>query len=485
MILIRSVKVVDGTGKPAYTADVLVDSDKISAIGYFPNKTADLIIDGMGFYLMPGFIDVHTDSDHSLALFTNSGQKEFLLQGITTVVGGNCGSSLAPLLYGTLESIQKWADTTQINVNWNTVADFFKVLAKRKMGVNFSTLIGHSTVRRGILGEELRDLTDKEMAVFKKALEEALKEGGLGFSTGLSYAHSKGTPYNEIKTLVEVVKKYDGVYATHLRNEKEGLVDSVKETIRLAEETSVKTIISHLRPLMENENNFQEAIGLINKTKADLSFDVYPFDVSLTPIYTLLPQWVQAGGLSFMLSQLLDESVYGRIVKDLPSLKRDDLIIASAPGNEFLVGKTIGDIAKNQGVIIPEALLRIMITTRLKSLVFYKNLNQNLVNDLLVHPKSLITSNTIRLVAKAFFRFLELATAKMSVEEAIKKITSSPATKYNIKNRGVIKEGMAADLVLMRNPNQPSAEMVMVNGRLAVKGGEYQNILAGEIIKRE
>ena len=140
MILIRSAKVVDGSGKPAYTADVLIQGDKITAVGYFPTKKADLIIDGLGFYLTPGFIDIHTDSDHSLDLFLHPDQKDFLLQGVTTIIGGNCGSSLAPLLYGQLESIQKWTDINQINVDWHTVGEFFQVLNRKshKRILNYS-----------------------------------------------------------------------------------------------------------------------------------------------------------------------------------------------------------------------------------------------------------------------------------------------------------------------------------------------------------
>ncbi len=464
--LIRSVKVIDGTGKPAYTADVLVENKKIAAIGYFPNKTAEKIIDGMGYYLAPGFIDIHSDADHSLSIFSNPEQKEYLAQGVTTIIGGNCGSSLAPLLYGTLESIQKWADINQINVDWQTMADFLKVLEKRNLGVNFFTLVGHSTIRRSIVGEAFRDLTDKELEVFKKVLSEALEQGGLGFSTGLSYAHSQRTSFKEIEALAEVVKKHDGVYATHLRNEKEGLLDSINETIKIAEETGAKIIVSHFRPLIGNEENFKQALELLEKTKTETFFDVYPFDVSMMPIYKLLPLWAQNGGLALMREQLLDHQLFQRILRELPPLKKEDLTIASAPGNEFLVGKNIGEIAKNQGVPISEALLKLMITTRLKALVFYKNINMDLVLESLIHPKSFISSNTIRLQEKAFLKFLQMVNGKLPIEEAIRKITSQPAQMFNLQERGMIKESFFADLVMFKNPNAPVIEVTIINGQI-------------------
>lgn len=466
MILIRSVKVIDGTGKPAYTADVLIEKDRIAAIGFFPTKKAEKVIDGIGYYLAPGFIDIHSDVDHSLSIFSDPEQKEYLSQGVTTIIGGNCGSSLAPLLYGTLESIQKWTDINQINIDWQTMGDFLKVLERKKLGVNFFTLVGHSTIRRSIVGEVFRDLTDKELEVFKKVLSEAFEQGGLGLSTGLSYAHSQRTSFKEIEVLAEIVKKYNGVYATHLRNEKEGLPDSINETIKIAEETGVKTIVSHFRPLLENEENFKKALELLKKTKTETFFDVYPFDVSMMPIYKLLPLWAQNGGLAIMYKQLLDHQLFQRILKELPPLSRDDLIIASAPGNEFLVGKTIGEIAKNHGVTIPEALLKLMITTRLKALVFYKNINMSLVSELFIHPKSFISSNTMRLSEKAFLKFLQMVNGKLSIEEAIKKITGKPSQFFNLKDRGIIKEGYFADLVLFKDSGAPIIEIVIVNGQI-------------------
>ena len=149
-------------------------------------------------------------------------------------MGGMCGASLAPLLYGSLESLQKWGDTNRVNVNWHTMAEFFAVMDKRPTAVNFGTLVGHATIRRAIVGEALRELTKNELNVFMRTLEEALSEGAFGLSTGLGYVHARKTPYAELRSLAEIVKKFHGVYATHLRQESTGVKESVEETIRLA-----------------------------------------------------------------------------------------------------------------------------------------------------------------------------------------------------------------------------------------------------------
>src|ERR1044072_3559400 len=154
-LLIKNVKVL-GTGRaPEEKADVFVSGEVISAVGSFPHKGADEVIDGQGGWLMPGFIDVDTTSAHYLSSFDAPEQEDFLKQGVTTIIGGHCGASLAPLLYGSLESLRKWGDTNEINVDWHTVAEFFARLAQRPLGVNFGMLAGHSTIRRAILGEDV------------------------------------------------------------------------------------------------------------------------------------------------------------------------------------------------------------------------------------------------------------------------------------------------------------------------------------------
>lgn len=215
-ILIKNVKIIGAEKKIDDSADIFIKGDKISALGNFSDKKADEIIDGQGMYFTPGFIDVHSDSDHYLSLFTYPSQEDFLRQGITTAIGGQCGSSLAPLLYGSLESVRKWSDIDNFNVNWRGLKEFFDFLEQKSFGINFATLIGHSTIRRAIIGDTQRNLTKNELAVFQKVLEESLEEGGFGLSTGLEYIHARATSFGELKFLGEIVKNYNGVYATHL-----------------------------------------------------------------------------------------------------------------------------------------------------------------------------------------------------------------------------------------------------------------------------
>jgi len=498
-LLIKNVQIIGGATGVATGSDVFVSDNRISAIGNFPNKKADIVLDGQGAYLCPGFIDSNTDSDHYLTLFDNPGQEDFIKQGVTTIMGGMCGASLAPLLYGSLESLQKWGNTNRINVNWHTMAEFFTVMDKRPSGVNFGTLVGHSTVRRAIVGEPLRELTRNELNVLSRTIETALAEGAFGLSTGLGYVHARKTPYSELRALAEIVKKYHGVYAAHLRHESTGVKGSVEETIRLARETGVSTLINHFAPVIGSEKEYEEALALINDLPAevDLRFDISPSPNSLMPIYTYLPEWVQTGGIAVMQANIKDEWLLPRIKKDIPELDEDNFIIAEASGNESLVGKSLREIKDIYEVKDSrDALLRLMQALELKGSVLYKNLDPGLIAKAITSPRSLIASNAPSVAASApgekhvksdrttatFSAFLALVEEQkmMPFEAAIKKLTQDPAHLFGITGRGAVIEGNYADFVCFRGNE---VKFTIVNGRVVEKENAFQSALPGKILR--
>lgn len=500
-LLIKNVKVLGGEGRSANEtnrqgSDIFIQGDKISAIGTFPNKKAGEVIDGQGAYLAPGFIDVNTDSDHYLSLFEYPSQDDFLKQGVTTIIGGMCGASLAPLLYGSLESIRKWVDTSRFNVNWHTMREFLLSIEKRGLGVNFGTLAGHSTIRRAVVGDKIRELTKNEAEIFGSVARRALEEGGLGLSTGLGYVHSYKTPYSEIKLLANIVKEYDGVYATHLRKNGAEVGESVDETIQVAEETGVKTNISHFMPLRGSEEEYVKALEKISHVPGDLdfSFDVYPFDTSILTLYSFLPVWVQ-NTRERMVASIKDSWLQQKIKRDFPNVNPDDITVAQAPGNEFLVGKSLGDLSKMYNAPdYQSALLQLMLVTELKCVVFHKNIAAPLIAEAVRHPRSLIASNAASFresdsvlkperATKTFTKFLKLVEGEklMPLEDAVKKITLMPAKKFGLKNRGVVREGAFADLVIFKDA---SVKTVIVNGIIAVKDGLFEGRLAGRVLRK-
>ena len=502
-ILIKNIQLIDGTGQPPVKADILVKNNKISALGSFPNYRADEIIDGVGAYLSPGFIDIDTDSDHYLTLFDNSSQKDFLLQGVTTIIGGHCGASLAPLLYGSLESIREWTDINKINVNWHSLGEFFKVLEKKKIGVNFGTLVGHTTIRESLVGPSRsgrtkRDLSKNELKILNFILERSLKEGALGFSSGLGYLQARETSYNELKTLVSTTARYKGVYATHLRDEKENLISSVKETLKIAEETGAETLISHFRPLIGYEEDYDKALELLKSSqKNGIYFDIYPFSESIVLLQSFLPLWAQKEGKNSILKDIQSNAIRSKIIKELPALKGNNFTIISAPGNEYLVGKSLKQFSKNANTTIKKGLLSLMELTKFRAAVSYRNINFDKVLEFLKHDKAIIASNsasfkeerglkkTIRPERSycTFTKFLELAEKNkiLPLEKAVYKITGLPAKFMKLNGRGIIREGYLADLVIFKDSQ---IREVILNGHRVVKDGEYNNELAGKILKR-
>jgi N-acyl-D-aspartate/D-glutamate deacylase len=497
-LLIKNVQIVGGAKEFPEPRDIFVSDDKISAIGVFPNKRADIVLDGQGAYLSPGFIDVNTDSDHYLTLFDYPSQEDFLRQGVTTIFGGMCGSSLAPLAYGTLESIQKWGDTNRVNVNWHSLAELLRVLDRRPLAVNFGTLVGHSTIRRAIVGEALRDLTKNELGVFARILETSLKEGAFGFSTGLAYVHSHKTSYFELSFFADIVRRFHGVYATHLRDAALGIKESIDETIKLTKEAGVRTLVSHFVPILGAEQPYEAALTAMNELPEEVAmrFDIYPSSSSLMPIYTFLPKWAQNGGVAVMLANVKDEWLLARVRKDMAALDEEHFIIAQAPGSDFLVGKSLRDIRNMYELKeARDALLKLMAATNMKGTIIYQNLNHALALKAIESKRSFIASNAASFddtgkykqlkserTTATFTRFLSLAEQEkiMPFDEAIRKITIEPAKMFDLAGRGEIKEGNFADLVCFKGEE---VRFTIVNGVVVYAGGEFQKKFPGKVLR--
>lgn len=475
-LLVKGVQVL-GASKPLpKQVDIFVSGGKISAIGNFPHKGADEVIDGQGAYVSQGFIEVSAESDHDLSLFQEPDQQKYLAQGVTTIVCGQGGSSLAPLLYGTLESIRKWVDP-RLNVNWSTVKEFLSTLEKKPLGVNFATLVGHSTIRRALIGDELRDLTKNELAVFGGVLERALREGGFGLSVGLATAHTKGTSYPELKTLAKIVKNYDGLYATSLRKPAT-LLDSMNETVRVAQETGVKTIVSNFLPHEKEGKEYKQAVAILDALPKETPFyfNISLLEADVVPLYQFLPEWAQKGSLEEMNGRLRDEWLTPRIVKDLTAIRPEHFKITRAVRHEALSGRTLQDFMALYSLKNTKAaLLKLMLITDLKCVIEYKNTDSKLLRTALQHPRSIPTSD--------FTKYLSwVANGLLPLEEAIKKITTLPAQLLNIPGRTGVKEGNAADLVGFKNEE---IKFVVVNGRLAFKDGALSDLRAGEILRHK
>ena len=474
-LLIKGVQVIDGLGNEPYKADILVQKNIISAIGNLKARKTSKVIDGLGNYVTPGFIDIHNSADHYLSLLSNAQQENFIKQGITTIIGGHCGASLAPILYGDLTSIRKWADPRDININWHTVSELLRSLERISLGLNFGTLTGHSTIRRTLIAERTR-LLPKELDVFKEMLSHAMKDGAFGLSSGLGYIHGRAVSRKEIHELLGVVENFGGIYSVHLRNETDKILDSVKEIVEATEGRGVKTIISHFRSIAGFGSEFKETLEYIGDTE-NLYFDTCPFDVSVRPLYTFLPEWAQVENLEKMLESVRSKKVTELIEKDLSGIHGKDITIAGAPHHEYLVGKTVEEVSRNLGLTSAQALIHIMDVTNLRAIVFYKDVNNELLTKAITHEKSFVASHSKGALSgefvvherskQTFPKYLDIAVGggTMSLPKAIEKITSRPAEFLGLKNRGVIKDGNIADLVSL-GKNDYEVKDVVIGGKI-------------------
>jgi len=520
-ILIKNSIIIDGAKNNKHKADIAISEGKIKKIGKLGASQAKIIIGAENLYASPGFIDINNHSDTYLTLFTIPSLESLLKQGITTILGGNCGSSLAPLVSADiLKTIQKWADIREINLNWLSFKEFLEELNKKRIGLNFASLVGHSTIRRGILKDEFRNLKPKEMKMMKELLKSSLKEGAFGLSSGLVYSHAKIAPPKEIIDLVKIIKDFNGLYTTHIRGEAEELLPAIKETIEVAKKTKVSVEISHLKAMGRNFwPNMAKAIQLIEEAKnPNINFDIYPYTITGSVLYILLPDWVAEGGKFMLLKRLKNPSTKAKIIKEMQERKDyeyNKITVAMSPIDKTFIGRKITEIAQSQNTSVEEAIINMLIASEGRVITFLDTLNEENVEMGLAHPVSFIASDgagyNLQYYQKkkelvhprcfgAFPRFLGKYVREkelMTWEEAIYKITGGPAQKLGLKDRGLLKENYWADLVLFNpkkiidkanfeNPYQypGGIEYVFVNGKMAIEKGIYTGEKAGRVLKK-
>ncbi len=516
-LLIKNGLVVDGSGKPPKILDISVEADKIVNIDEKINVKARNTIDAEGKLVTPGFIDIQNHSDSYWQIFDNPGLHSLITQGYTTILIGNCGASLAPLLSKeALLSIQKWHDLGGTNINWQSFSEYINELSKKRFACNIASLVGYSTLRRGVVGDQIRSLEKEELEALKRILRESMEAGAFGLSSGLSYSHEIIISELELYELAKIVKEKQALFSIHLRSEGQEVIEAVDEALDIAKNTEVNLKISHLK--LRNKANwdkFEQVVDHLDNSYhkgVNVHFDVYPYDTIWQPLYSYLPKWAIEGGRKLMLKQLSDSVQKNKILMYLNStgIKFVDLVIASTANRLNFVGKTLGQIAKNLEVASEEALLHLIENGGSEVLVFEKNLDQKQVEKLALHPLSFIATDGAgfsdkqpgKLVHPRCFgttpKFLNIATNNgMEIEKAVKKLTSGPAEKIGLKDRGRLKIGYFADILIIdrnelrdlatyNNPYQFSRGFtnVFTNGKLVFSDGKFTEALPGYVLRK-
>lgn len=517
-LLIKNAKVIDGTGTQAYKADVAVTGDQISSIAPVIDAEAQSVVDASGKILSPGFIDIQNHSDVYWHIFDNPQLDSLITQGYTSILVGGCGASLAPLLSpAALLSIQKWHNLEGTNINWQSFSEYIEALSRTRTACNIASLVGYSTLRRGMVGDDIRRLEKNEIAGLQKALMESLEAGAFGLSSGLSYAHEMSISEIELFELAKTVKKYNSLMSIHLRSEGSEVVEALEESLDIARSTDANIKISHLK--VRGEQNFSKMEQVVNILDTayhqglHVHFDSYPYDTIWQVIYSYLPKWAIEGGRTVMLKHFNNPVQRNKILTYLNNsgVKFSDLIIASTSNNLNFTGKTLGQVASNLEVSSEQAVLHLIQNGGSEILVFEKNLNEQHVDEFISHPLSFIATdgggfsqvNKAKLVHPRCFgtapKVLKMAREQkhLSLEETVFKLTSGPAQKMGLKKRGAIVPGNFADLVIFdektvadkstyENPYQFShgIEYVFVNGQSVVQNGKITGTLPGYTLRK-
>lgn len=519
-LIIKNGKIIDGTGRGQFDADLGIKGGEIAEIGNLKSASARRTIDAGGNFVTPGFIDVQNHSDSYWTIFDYPHQESMLLQGITTILVGHCGASLAPLpSLEAVKAVQKWHTLEGKNLNWQYFDEYLNELKKQELGINLASLVGHSTIRRGLLGDATRKISAAELKILQRLTVNSLKAGAFGLSVGLVYAHEFHTSFEELSLLARAVKGFNRMLSVHLRSEGSQIIESLAEILRLSKESEIKTKISHLKVRgHKNHPQFEQILDLIENARSQgvkISFDIYPYLTTWSVLYTYLPKWSFDGGRAALLKRLRQPYLRKKILDSLKeqSVDLSNIIVATATSSPHLVGRTLGDIAVDQGASVEEALLNLISATESEIVVFDQNLDSEQMLELLKHPLSMIATDgagmdlaagrhSRNLVHPRCFgtmpRFLSLCLRKnlLPPEKMIFKITGMPAAFVGLGNRGVLKAGNWADVTVfdpgevkdratLLSPYQPPVgiKWVVVNGQITVAEGQLANTWAGRVLR--
>lgn len=521
-ILIKDGTIIDGSGQPRFRGDVGIQDGRIQDIGRpaLEGAKAAKTITAADKFVAPGFIDITHHADHNWSLFQNPGQDYLLTQGVSTILVGNCGTSYAPLpSREAIESLRKWLPSAGININWLTMREFLAELERHELGVNVATLIGHGTIRRGILKNAPRPLTPDELSELIGLMRQGMRDGAFGLSTGLIYSHEASATLEELTALARAVAEADGIYKTHLRHEGTNLAPAVNEAVELRREANVRVIISHFKAIGKRSwPTFPKTLQMIeraNEDGANFHFDISPYQRTGSFLYLLLPPWAREGGFGAMLERIQNPETRTRIIAALKgeTIVPDRYIVASSaiPGAN---GKTVLEMAEHANQTPEEAILDLLSASRGKVTIFGKTLSFNNLLAGIAHPLGVIASDgsgvSTELIQSgklvhprstgAFPHFLHRFVKEREVmtwEEGIRKITSLPAEVAGFRERGRIQPQYRADIAVFNpeairdrssyhNPyvHATGIEAVVINGKLAIESGQPTGVAAGQVLRR-
>lgn len=527
--VVRSAKIVDGSGNPWYRADVGVDGERIAAIGDLGRARADQVLDGAGLVVAPGFIDIHTHSDLPL-LIDGEGQAH-IQQGVTTNVLGNCGGSTAPVTDESVEAMSRQLAEIDESTcwDWRSMGQYLDRLERQGVSVNVVPLVGQGTIRGAVMGYADRPPTAAELERMCDLVSGAMADGAFGLSSGLIYVPGSYAATEELIALARVVAGWGGIYASHIRGENDTLLPAVAEAIQIGREAGLPVQIAHMKAMGRHMwGKSADSLRMVDEARADgvdVTCDQYPYNASATGLGAYLPSWVHVGGPEALRERLRQPEVRAHVKHDIlhgvegwTSLHKgvgwDNTMVTRVASDPTLEGLTVSEVARRRGVDDFDAAFDLLLENDGRVSVVYFTIGDEDIERIMRHPSVMIGSDSSAIAAQGvlargkphprtfgtFARVLgEYVRERqtLTLEQAIRKMTSLPAGRLGLHDRGLLRPGMKADLVLFdpstvadratyTEPCQYPMGIahVMVNGRLTVSGGRHLGVRAGAVLRR-
>jgi N-acyl-D-amino-acid deacylase len=521
-LLIRNGYILNGdpSGGSPVKADIGIRDDHVLAIGDLADTGAEKVLDIHGLYASPGFIDAHAHSEFTLLADGRAAGK--ISQGITTEVNGNCGLSAAPLSGPALERREDELRELDIRERWNSFDEYFTLLTRRGMALNFSTLVGHNSLRASVAGYSDRNLTAEEKGKVTRLLLDAMRSGARGLSSGLIYPPGVFTETSEIIELAGAAALHGGIYTTHMRSEDDALLEAVDEVLAVSAGAGVRAHISHLKTSgRQNWSKLGQVLQRIEEARMSglsVTCDRYPYTASGTDLDALLPSWAVEGGKNEEMRKIKEEKA--GLIRDILGAYPDrscwDAVRISSLGserNKWMEGKSLSEIATRRGEKAVETILNILLEEELRvGAVFFTMSDENL-QAILRLPYCVIGSDSasrsfdgVTAVGiphpRGFGSFPRVLghfvreKSVLSLGEAVYKMTKLPARIFGLERRGVIEEGCYADIVVFdpdavrdtADYDSPYGKPegihhVFVNGTAVMLDGKLTGALPGRVLR--
>jgi len=515
--------VLDGLGNPTRKHNIYVAGDRIELVSSGEMLPADETLSTKGLVVAPGFVDTHSHSD--LMLFTDPFAKSKITQGVTTEIVGQDGFSVAPVRRDVQPELARYLSGLAGQLDhwdWDSFDSYLKRISELHTTVNVASLVGSGTLRALSVGFDRKPADEKDLELMRALVGDAMRQGAVGLSSGLIYPPSSYADEKELVELCKVASEHNGIYVTHIRNEGDRLIESVDEAIRVATKAKIPLHISHHKALGKDnwgktEQTLQKIDSLIAQGSS-LSCDIYPYTAGSTMLSAALPPWALEGGPKAVRQRLLDPEQRRRIAQELehgaPGWKSysqmggwDKIVITYSSARKEVEGKSLAQISEESGVPPADVAIDLLLESQEAVSMVIFHISEDDIRNVLAHESSTVCTDGLLIgnphpraygaFPRAIRRYV-IEERLVPLEKAIRKMTSLPAARFGLKDRGILRSGAFADIVVFdperirdtatyENPRvfAEGVSYVIVNGQLVFREGSFTGVRSGRALRRE